>query len=255
MHALVTGAGNGIGRAIAHRLAGGGAEVIAVDLDGEAAEATAKAIGGRAVRCDVSDEAAVAALAESVESLDILVNNAGIWRSRTLADSTVVEMDQVLRTNVIGAWLVARALVPKFGAGGGAIVNLTSVLAETGGEGRGAYPASKAAVVALTKQMASEYAPLGIRVNAVGPGLIITEGTAGEFGDPGLRQAIGAAMPLGRLGEPGDIASVVAFLASPEASYMTGQTLFVDGGWTINGSAFIADAARRYVEQIMARSS
>ncbi|WP_245663079.1 SDR family NAD(P)-dependent oxidoreductase [Nocardia inohanensis] len=254
MQALVTGAGNGIGRAIAHRLAGEGAEVIAVDLDGEAAAKTAEAIGGRAVRCDVSDEGSVAALAETVSSLDILVNNAGIWRSRTLADSTLSEVDQVLRTNVIGSWLMARALVPKFGPGGGAIVNLTSVLAETGGEGRGAYPASKAAVVALTKQMASEYAGLGIRVNAVGPGLVLTEGTSGEFGDPGVRQAIGAAMPLGRLGEPDDIASVVAFFASPASAYVTGQVLYVDGGWTVNGSAFIANAAQRYVEQLMAAS-
>ncbi|MFI6865514.1 SDR family NAD(P)-dependent oxidoreductase [Nocardia sp. NPDC050406] len=250
----MTGAGNGIGRAIAHRLAGEGAEVIAVDLDGEAAEHTAAAVKGRAVRCDISDETEVAALAETVSSLDILVNNAGIWRSRTLAESTLSEVDQVLRTNVIGSWLVARALVPKFGESGGAIVNLTSVLAETGGEGRGAYPASKAAVVALTKQMASEYAPLGIRVNAVGPGLVITEGTRGEFGDPGIAEAIGAAMPLGRLGVPEDIASVVNFFASPASSYVTGQVLFVDGGWTVNGSAFIANAAQRYVEQLMATS-
>ncbi|WP_245676990.1 SDR family NAD(P)-dependent oxidoreductase [Nocardia acidivorans] len=247
MKALVTGAGRGIGRAIAHRLAADGAEVIAVDLDGEAAEATAKSVGGRAVRCDISVEAAVADLAENVGALDILVNNAGIWHSHTLAESSLAEMEQVLRTNVLGSWLVTRALVPKFGGAGGAIVNLSSVVAVTGAQGRGAYSASKAGIIALTRQMASEYAPLGIRVNAVGPGLVVTEGTSGEFGHPGVREAIGAALPLGRLGRPDDIASVVSFFASPAAGYVTGQTLFVDGGWTINGSAFIADAVQGFL--------
>ncbi|WP_330181038.1 SDR family oxidoreductase [Nocardia sp. NBC_01503] len=254
MKALVTGAGNGIGRAIAHRLAADGAEVVAVDLDGEAAAATAKSVGGRAVCCDISDEAAVASMAESVGALDILVNNAGIWRSHTLAESTLAEMEQVLRTNVLGSWLVTRALVPKFGRAGGAIVNLASVVAITGAEGRGAYSASKAGIIALTRQMASEYAPLGIRVNAVGPGLIVTEGTSAEFGHPGVQQAIGDALPLGRLGRPDDIAAVVSFFAAPAAGYVTGQTLFVDGGWTVNGSAFIATAVQGFLAQLAANS-
>lgn len=253
MKALVTGAGNGIGRAIAYRLAAEGAEVVAVDLDGEAAAATAKSVGGRAVCCDISDAAAVASMAESVGALDVLVNNAGIWRSHTLAESTLAEMEQVLRVNVLGSWLVTRALVPKFG-GGGAIVNLASVVAITGAEGRGAYSASKAGIIALTRQMASEYAPLGIRVNAVGPGLIVTEGTSAEFGHPGVQQAIGNALPLRRLGRPDDIAAVVSFFASPAAGYVTGQTLFVDGGWTVNGSAFIAQAVQGFLAQLAANS-
>lgn len=252
MKALVTGAGHGIGRAIAEHLAQNGFRVVAVDIDPAAAESTARAIGGEAVCCDVSDERSVTELAGAVGAVDVLVNNAGIWRSQTLADSTVADIDAVLRTNVIGSWLVARALVPLFPENGGAIVNLTSTLAVMSGPGRGIYPASKAAIVALTKQMAVEYAPLRIRVNAVGPGLIPTEGTSAEFGDPGLQQAIGAAMPLGRLGEPADIAGAVGFLASPAASYITGQVLFVDGGWTANGSAFIGMAAQRYVEQLTA---
>ncbi|WP_306355769.1 MULTISPECIES: SDR family NAD(P)-dependent oxidoreductase [unclassified Nocardia] len=250
--ALVTGAGNGIGRAIAKQLADNGFQVVAVDLDKAAAAATAAEIGGTALDCDISDEQAVGELAATVGPLDVLVNNAGIWRSHTLDDSTLTDVDAVLRTNVIGSWLVARACVANFPAHGGAIVNLTSVLAEMSGPGRGMYPASKAAIVALTKQMATEYAPRGIRVNAVGPGLVLTEGTRAEFGDPGLQRAIGAAMPLGRLGTPEDIAAAVGFLISPAASYITGQVLYVDGGWTSNGSAFIGMAAQRYVEQLTA---
>ncbi|WP_067721318.1 SDR family NAD(P)-dependent oxidoreductase [Nocardia yamanashiensis] len=250
--ALVTGAGHGIGRAVAKHLGDNGFEVIAVDVDEAAAAATAADTGGEAVKCDVSDEESVAKLAAAVGAVDVVVNNAGIWRSRTLDDSTLAEVDAVLRTNVIGSWLVARAFAPHFGADGGAIVNLTSVLAQMSGPGRGMYPASKAAIVALTKQMAIEYAPRRIRVNAVGPGLVVTEGTGAEFSDPGLQQAIGAAMPLGRLGEPADIAAAVGFLASPAASYITGQVLYVDGGWTSNGSAFIGLAAQQYVAQLMA---
>ncbi|MBU9763809.1 SDR family oxidoreductase [Mycobacterium sp. TNTM28] len=253
--AVVTGAGRGIGRAISERLAADGMDVVAVDVDAAAADDVAAAIGGRAVACDVTVEGSVAALAGAVQRLgpiDVLVNNAGIWRSHTLADSTVDEVDAVLRVNVLGSWLVTRALLDAFAPGGGAIVNLTSVLAELGGAGRGIYPASKAALVALTKQMATEYAPRGIRVNAVGPGLVLTDGTAGEFADPGLRAAVGESMPLGRLGEPADVAAAVAFLASEQAGYITGQVLYVDGGWGINGSAFIGTAVQNYIAGLTA---
>ncbi|MGA5541001.1 SDR family NAD(P)-dependent oxidoreductase [Mycobacterium sp. NPDC051198] len=252
--AVVTGAGRGIGRAISERLSADGADVVVVDIDAAAAEEVARSIGGRAVQCDVTVEGSVAALADyvgKVGPIDVLVNNAGIWRSSTLAESTVDEVDTVLRVNVLGSWLVTRALLDTFGAGG-AIVNLTSVLAELGGAGRGIYPASKAALVALTKQMATEYAPRGIRVNAVGPGLVLTDGTAGEFADPGLRSAIGESMPLGRIGEPDDVAAAVAFLASAQAGYITGQVLYVDGGWGINGSAFIGTAVQQYIAGLSA---
>lgn len=130
--AVVTGAGKGIGRAVTQKLAAGGATVVAVDLDGEAADAVAREVGARAVQCDITDPSAVAELAASLDSVDVLINNAGIWRSQTLADSTVEDVDAVLRTNVLGSWLVTRELAPKFGPTGGAVVNLTSVLAELG---------------------------------------------------------------------------------------------------------------------------
>lgn len=251
--AVVTGAGRGIGRAIAERLAVGGADVVVVDIDPAAAAAVASAIGARAVACDVTAEGSVAALADQLGEIDVLVNNAGIWRSNTLADSTVADVEAVLRVNVLGSWLVTRALIGNFAPRGGAIVNLTSVLADLGGAGRGIYPASKAALVALTKQMATEYAPQRIRVNAVGPGLVLTHGTAGEFADPGLRSAIGDSMPLGRIGEPADVAAAVAFLASADAGYITGQVLYVDGGWGINGSAFIGTAVEQYIAGLAAQ--
>ncbi|OBF09975.1 SDR family NAD(P)-dependent oxidoreductase [Mycobacterium sp. ACS4331] len=249
--AVVTGAGKGIGRAVAARLAADGARLVVVDVDLAAAQEVAEAVGGRAVACDVSDAADVDALAAELDTVDVLVNNAGIWRSQTLDESTEADINAVLRVNVLGTWLVTKALLPKFAAGG-AIVNLGSVLGDLGGVGRGIYPASKAAISALTKQMAAEFAPRRIRVNAVGPGLVLTDGTEGEFADPGLQAAVGDSMPLGRLGVPDDVAQAVAFLASAQAGYITGQTLYVDGGWGINASAFIGTAIGQYFEQLTA---
>lgn len=245
--AVVTGAGRGLGRAISGELARRGYDVVVADVDASAARHVADEIRGRGVTCDVGDEFAVAGLAAAVDSVDVLVNNAGIWRSTSLDDATLDDVEAVLRTNVIGTWLVTRALVPKFGPEGGAVVNMTSVLGALGGSGRGIYPASKAALITLTRQMAVEYAPRALRVNAVGPGLVLTDGTADEFADPGLRDAVGAAMPLGRAGDVDDVAATVAFLASPEARYITGQTLYVDGGWGVNGSAFLDFAIRDYL--------
>jgi 3-oxoacyl-[acyl-carrier protein] reductase len=241
--AVVTGAGRGIGRAVALRLAADGYRVVAADISAADAQATAAATGGEAVECDVTSEDSVAALATRVPSLDVLVSNAGVWRSVTLAAETMPGAEVVLRTNVIGTWLCAKHLLDSFGPAGGAIVNLTSTLGAAPSAGRGLYPASKAAVVALTRQMAVEFAPRGVRVNAVGPGLVLTEGTEPEFAWPELRAAIGGALPLGRIGSPGEIADVVAFLAGPQARYVTGQVLYADGGWLASSSKFIGMAA------------
>jgi len=241
--ALVTGAGRGIGRAVAMRLAADGYHVVAADLSAADAAATAIATGGEAVTCDVGSEESVAALAAQLAQLDVLVCNAGIWRSATLAAETLAGAEGVLRTNVIGTWLCARYLLDKFGPQGGAIVNLTSTLGAAPSAGRGLYPASKAAIIALTRQMAVEFAARQVRVNAVGPGLVLTEGTQPEFGRAELQAGIAGALPLGRIGSPDEVADVVAFLASPAARYITGQVLYVDGGWLASSSKFIGMAA------------
>jgi len=230
--ALVTGAGQGIGRATAELLATGGDRVICVDLDADAARTAAEAVGGVAHACDVSDRAAMHTLAEEVGPVDVLVNNAGIWRHAALEDITEPDALDVLRVNLLGTLWCIQAFVPAMAtAGGGAIVNLSSAAATTRSPGLALYPASKAAVEALTKQLAVELGPRQIRVNAVAPGMVVTEGTAASYeGERRDRRA--RYVPLRRVGDPGDIAEVIVYLASDAAKYVTGQVVYVDGGTT-----------------------
>lgn len=235
--AVITGAGRGLGKATAIRLAADGHRVIAVDLDREAAERTAAAVGGEARQCDVSDWTSVDALAASIESCDILVNNAGIWHFHSLLDSTPANVASVLGVNVVGVLSCSRALAPKMiAAGGGSIVNVTSAAAWTNSPGTGIYPATKAAVISMTKQMAIEWGEHRIRANAVGPGLVVSEGSADRHSGE-RRNERAKNVPLRRVGEPGDIADVVSFLCSDAARYVTGQTIFVDGGITAGRAA------------------
>lgn len=235
--AVITGAGRGLGKAMALRLAADGHRIVAVDLDGEAAERTAAEVGGEARRCDVSDWASVDALAASLERCDVLVNNAGIWHFHSLLETTPEKVAAVLGVNVVGVLTCSRAIAPKMiAAGGGSIVNLASAAAWTNSPGTGIYPATKAAVISLTKQMAIEWGEHGIRANAVGPGLIRTEGTA-ERHAGGQSESRAKNIPLRRVGEPRDIADVVSFLASDASRYVTGQTIFVDGGITAGRAA------------------
>lgn len=226
--AVVTGAGRGIGAAIARRLAADGFAIVAIDSDGEAAESTAAAVGGRAGTVDVADFDAVAGFAATVGPVDILVNNAGIWRLAPLVDAAPGDLRSVLDVNVGGTMACTRAFATAMrGRPGAAIVNISSAAARTASAGLGSYAASKAAVETLTRQWASELAP--IRVNAVAPGLVVTEGTAANYeGEAGRRRA--AAVPVGRTGVPDDIAAVVSFLVGPEAGYVNGQIITVDGG-------------------------
>ncbi|MGA8370865.1 MAG: SDR family oxidoreductase [Acidimicrobiales bacterium] len=230
--ALVTGAGRGLGRAICKRLVADGHMVRAVDIDQESAEATATMVDGTAYRCDVGDADAVRALAGEVGPVDILINNAGIWRFGPILEASETDLSDVLRVNLLGTVHCCQAFAPGMAdKGGGAIVNLSSAAAAMHASGVGIYPASKGAIELLTQQLAVELGPQSIRVNAVGPGLIVTEGTAANY--EGDRQSQRArAVPLQRVGEPTDIANVVAFLVSEQSSYVSGQVIYVDGGVT-----------------------
>ncbi len=233
--AVVTGAGQGLGRAIAERLAADGHHIVAVDLNPETAADTAASLGGQWRQCDVSDPGSVAALAESLDRVEVLVNNAGIWIFADMADMAPDDVRRVLEVNVMGVFYCTQALVPLMGPGS-SIVNLSSNAAYSNSPGVGIYPPSKAAVESFTKQTALEFGRRGIRANAVGPGMILTEGTRVNYeGEMGRQRA--RAVPLGRNGHPEDVADVVGFLASDDARYVTGQIIYVDGGLSAGRAA------------------
>ncbi|MBE7519656.1 MAG: SDR family oxidoreductase [Thermoflexaceae bacterium] len=240
--ALVTGAGMGIGRSIALCLAEAGADVAVQDIKLDAAEAVAaevRALGRRAVAIgsDARQEAAVDAMLVQAQRdlgrLDILVNNAGIYPFSNILDMPVEQWDSVIELNVRTVFLATRKAGRIMAeSGGGSIINLASVQGfRPGAPGIAHYDTSKAAVIMLTKAAALEFAPMGIRVNAIAPGVIATPGT--EM----ILQASGAQMrahtPIGRLGTPQDIGDVAVFLASPAASFITGETVVVDGGYLL----------------------
>ena len=226
--AVVTGAGRGIGAVIAQRLEEDGYEVARLDIAGDGV-----------IRCDVTNDDDVRAAAEKVGPVDVLVNNAGIWRFTPLRDTSSEDFLDVIKVNVLGPFQMARAFVDGMIArGGGSIVNIVSIAGTNASPAVGSYTPSKAGLLALTRLMAVEWGPLGVRCNAVGPGLIPTEG-AGVYGDPEVKAARAAAVPIGRLGTPLDIANAVAFFASEQSSYVNGQALFVDGGLTQSLMTFL----------------
>lgn len=237
--AIVTGASRGIGRAIALELANQGADVV-VNYSGneEKAKSVVEEIlssGSRAfaVQCDVSDSDSVAAMLkrtiDEFGKVDILVNNAGITKDNLLMRMKEDEWDQVINTNLKGVFLCTKAVTrPMMKQRKGRIINVASVVGITGNPGQANYVAAKAGVIGFTKTAAKELASRGITVNAVAPGFISTDMTDQLPED--VRNQLLSQIPLGRLGNPGDIAKVAAFLASDDSSYMTGQTLSVDGG-------------------------
>ncbi len=239
--AVVTGGGSGIGRATARRMAEEGARVAVVDIDGDAAGAAAKEIDGTAHVADVSDPDALRdafdAAAEAMGGITTLFNNAGIGGMSPLAEWEPAEWNRLIGVNLTGVYLGFRAAVPHLrAAGGGSIVSTASISGTRPAAGEAPYSAAKAGVAAITASAALEYAP-GIRVNAVSPGMIETALTAPllQF-VPDAQERYERTTPIGRVGQPEDIADVVVFLCSDLARFITGQNLVVDGGMTLHGS-------------------
>ena len=233
-NAIVTGGGSGIGEAICRRFAADGARVAVLDRDAGAAEAVAAAVGGIAVECDVTSSAAVDAAVDSaweqLGGITDLVNNAGMGMNKPLHRYRDEEWALVMGVNLTGTFHCMRALIPRLlEAGGGSIVNNASFNAVRPLSGEAPYSAAKAAVVNLTMTAAIEYAP-AIRVNCVSPGLIATPLTALVTSNDEWRAAAEASTPLQRVGTADDVASVVAFLCSDGAAYVTGQNIVIDGG-------------------------
>jgi len=239
--AAVTGGGSGIGRATCRRMAAEGARVAVLDVDAESAESVAREIDGFAFGVDVGDPDAlrgtVDAAAAELGGLSIIYNNAGTSTFNKLHEMDPAEWERVLRVNLTGVWAGIRAAVPHLqAAGGGSIVSTASISGTRPAAGEGPYAASKAAVAALTASAALEYAP-SIRVNAVSPGMIRTAMTAPMFEFmPNQVERFEKGTPVGRIGEPEDIADVVVFLCSDMARFVTGQNIVVDGGLTLHGS-------------------
>jgi NAD(P)-dependent dehydrogenase (short-subunit alcohol dehydrogenase family) len=238
---LVTGAGGGIGRAIARRLTCEGMTIAVLDCDRAAAEAIATEIGGLAVTADVTSEDEVSRAVEAVLArlgqIDLLVNNAGVaWMGPAL-EMPVQALQAMLRVNVEGVFIVSRAVLPHMIARrSGSVVNLASWAGKTGNAFFAGYSASKFAVIGLTQALAREMAPHGIRVNAICPGIVVDtamrtaiEAQQRQYGLPETAERE-KSIPIGRVSVPDDVAQVAAFLASDESSYMTGESVNLSGG-------------------------
>ena len=236
--ALVTGGASGIGECTCRALTGAGARVIIADIDRPRADRLAAELAGSTVvTLDVTDEASIAAAFAEIPSLDILVNNAGIGFVGSVEETAPEDFRRLMLVNVEGTMLVTRAAIPRLLAVSGTIVNIGSVAGLVGIRRRFAYCTTKGAVIAMTRQLAVEYAGR-LRVNVVCPGTVDTpfvEGFLEKFHShekEKVRAELNARQPIGRLGRPDEIAHLVLYLCSPEAAFVTGSIMTIDGGWT-----------------------
>lgn len=231
--AFVTGGSKGIGAAIVRRLAAEGARVVIAAQDMVSAERLADEVGGQAVRLDVTDLAEVQRVVTETGPFEILVNNAGMDQHNFFSNSTVEEWRYLLAVNLEAVFATTHAVLPSMQAAGyGRIINIGSEAGRQGSKGGAVYAAAKGGVIAFSKSIARENGRYGITVNVIAPGPVDTPllRKAVESGGPRLLEAMKAATLLGRLGEPDEVAAAVAFLASPDAGFITGETLGVSGG-------------------------
>jgi 2-keto-3-deoxy-L-fuconate dehydrogenase len=237
-HALVTGGASGIGEATCKELARAGAHVIVADIQDDKATALAASLdGARAVHLDVVSQSSIQAAVAGIGKLDILVNNAGIANVSDIAHVEPEDFDRVMEVNVKSVYLVTRGFLPLLLASHGSIVNIGSIAGQVGLKQRFAYCTSKGAVLAMTRQLAVEY-PKELRVNAICPGTVQTPFVEGYLEKyhahekDKIRAELSARQPMGRLGRPEEIASLVRYVCSDEAAFMTGALLPIDGGLT-----------------------